>query len=198
MAVIGKITLYEHWDIDKFMALLDDGETLYLDIDRAYPIGALPESLTAVLPVQFGSENMEALVKAIDAAAYVHEENCIVWIVKTDDTAGARFDLLSSYVRVDIDTNDPVPEGTELKAVFVTPGLPASLTTAVMLRYNTAFSSADIEALNAAGITLSAGATGSDFTIISKTPFTLRLVQPSAAPQNYVIDFNGQGQIFTP
>jgi hypothetical protein len=201
MASIGKITLYEHWDAAKLAALIAAEETLYLEVERRYTLGELPETLTAVLPAQFGTTYMDYLIKTIDAATFVHEENCIVWVIKTAATGGMAFDLTGSYKRTGIDSvtgTEAVEDGVELLAIFTTAGLRGDARTAVVLPYGEAISGGDITALDDVGIELAASPEGSAFTVTSKTPFTVQFFQPSAAVENYVIDFDKNNQIIEP
>lgn len=200
---IGKITLYQRLDRATLEAMIAAGDDIILDVERRYMINNLPDSLAVTLPAAWpatgGVDFIASLVNVAEAAGWSHEQDCIVWKVAFD--AGTKaFDLSGSYVRDSIDSADgsPVPDNTVLLARFNTPGFPA-VNTVLSLPFNEPLDSGEVAALNAVGIELELGPTGTLFSIkTQKVPFTLRFYRPEFATKNYVMDFPLTDQIIQP
>ena len=192
---IGKITLYQRLDRATLDAMIAAGDDIILDVERRYVINNLPDNLAVTLPAAWpatgGVDFVASLVNVVEAAGWSHEQDCIVWKVAYDD-ATKEFDLTDSYIRDSIDSavGSAVHDGTVLLARFVTPSLPASVSTVLTLPFNQALDSVEVAALMAAGIELELGATGTLFSIkTQKVPFQLRFYRPADATKNYVMDF---------
>lgn len=197
---IGKITLYQHLDAVMLAQYVTDGDTILLEVERRYDMQDQPDTITAVLPVQFDDvtiDYMEALGRTIDAASFIHEKDAIVWVVNFDD-ATKTFDLQDSYVRdaIESGTGADVADGTELQALFTVPGLPASVQFLITLPYGEAFPSDMKDLMAENGLTVNASAKGSLFTIEDqKVQFTVVFYRPAEETRHYIIDYNKANQI---
>jgi hypothetical protein len=196
--IIARIILYERLDKAKLAQLVTDEVPLQLEVERRYQLGDLPDTLVASIPAEWGSDPdyMDALGFVVDAAAYIHEQGSAVFVVNyAADTKV--FNLAGSYIRTDIDSavSDPITAGTVLYAVFTTPGLDTPVTTQITLEYGTLISETYLDALEAVGIELNLGATGTLFSVkTQKVPYKVAFFQPADALLNYAIDFNMNNQ----
>ena len=198
---IGKIVLYQRLDRAALDAMLTAGDDIVLDIERRYVINDLPDAIAVTLPEAWpatgGFDFVESLVNVIEAAAWSHEQDCLVWNVAYD-ADGKAFDLSGSYVRTSIDSADgaAIDDGSVLLARFTTPALPAAVNTVLTLPYGEALDSAELAALEVVGIEIELGATGTAFAIkTQKVPFQVQFYRPADALKNYVMNFPLAGQI---
>jgi hypothetical protein len=198
---IGKIVLYEPLTQDKIDALLASSDTIIFEIERRYVLADVPDLLSAVLPTQFDDvsvDYIEALKNLVDISSFIHEENAVVFDVKYNETTKT-FDLTDSFVRTQKNTTSTmgtVTAGQILNAVFATPGLNGPVYTEIELPFNQAISDTFYDALEAVGLVLDTGYTGSLFTVLEqKVPYKVSFYQPvSVVAEKYSIEFNYQNQ----
>jgi hypothetical protein len=199
---IGKIVLYEPLTQDNIDALLASSDTIIFEIERRYVLADVPDLLSAVLPTQFDDvsvDYIQALKDLVDVSTFIHEENAMMWVIKYN-SGDKEFDLTSSYIRDEKDTNavmSGIPTDQLLQAVFVTPGLNGPVYTTVDLPYNGTISTTDRDALLAVGLELNLSITGSLFSVkTQKVPYKVSFIQPSSVvTERYSIKFNYENQI---
>jgi hypothetical protein len=201
--IIGKIVLYEPLSQDEIDAAIAGPDLVVFEIERRFQLTNIPQNLAAVVPTSFDVsyvDYVEAMKLFLDAASFVHLENAFVWKIYYDVT-DKEFNLKNSYQRTETNSSKIsqtiVSDGQLLNAVFITPGLEGTIETVVALPFEEPISTTDLEALEAVGIELNSGATGSLFSVNSqKVPYKVIFFQPdTVTTENYVIDFNLQNKI---
>ncbi|WP_157486200.1 hypothetical protein [Flavobacterium sp. Leaf359] len=192
MASIMKITFLERNDADDIAKKISDSVPMEIEIENSY--AELKESSISVNDMD--TATLAALYKLSDACTYTFEDGAYVFVVRL---SGKDFDLTDSYIRDAADIVKPmpaIPDGTVLMARFEIPGFGTNSFREIPVWYNTAFDPADLVSLSEIGISLTGD--GGAFTITNNTDCRVGFFKPETAPERYIIDYDGEGQVIQP
>lgn len=123
MKVLTRITLLEPLTQAKIDDLIVDEDLVVVQVDRAYPCGDVPETLTLTLPAQVGETFLASLKDVIDECSYVHESEANVFVAVWESGV---IDLSGSYTRAVKDTSEgqrPIVHGKTFEIIFTVGGL---------------------------------------------------------------------------
>lgn len=199
MKVLTRITLLEPLTQAKIDDLIVDEDLVVVQVDRSYPCGLVPETLSLVLPTGVGGSFLASLNDVLDEASFIHEENANVFVATYNSGV---IDLSKSYVRLNKDTSgaiSPVPVGKTFEIVFTVGGLSGLKKVSGSLVVGSGFPAKLQGELLDVGIEIDGDSTAENIIINAAGcgGFMVDFKVPSGESGNYIFDYDFKGKILS-